>query len=97
MVKHLTLVLFVISLAVLATRAEMEGSIGSDEQPSMMKLIQSILHDPEFLALNDEQQLRILIIIYEAIQEQFKSLEISTVKERDVSSPNMFIKKLTNA
>jgi hypothetical protein len=39
---------------------------------SVMDIIQSILNDPEFLALNSKQQLHVLIIIYDALEAHYK-------------------------
>ena len=92
MLKILTFVLFVISLALLLTRAEMKDTLNV-EQSILMIVIQSILNDPEFLALNNDQQLRVLTIIYKMLEDRFKSQK----KKRDVSSQNILLEDLTNA
>jgi hypothetical protein len=41
------------------------------EKPSLMDVIQRILVDPEFLALEAEEQLRLLIIIYNILNSEY--------------------------
>jgi len=41
--------------------------------PSIMDVIESILKDPEFLALELKQQLNVLIIIYNMLESHYKA------------------------
>ncbi len=45
----------------------------SKNEASLMTIIQSILNDPEFLALNTHEQLRILITIYDMLERHYKT------------------------
>ncbi len=47
-----------------------------------MDIIQSILNDPEFLALSNKQQLHVLIVMYNAIEGHYKNIGIADKKKR---------------
>jgi hypothetical protein len=51
--------------------------IKDEEQSSIIKIINAILIDPEYLALNDQQQLRILIIVYNMLERHLKEQNLS--------------------
>ena len=48
---------------------------------SMMDIIHNILQDPEYLALDSQRQLSVLITIYEILESHYKRLH--TVDERN--------------
>jgi len=41
---------------------------------TLMEIIQSILVDPEFLALSPQKQLHLLIVIYKILENHYKKL-----------------------
>ena len=43
----------------------------SDQGPSFMHILQSILEDPEYLALSDYEQLAVLEVIYSLLESSF--------------------------
>ena len=88
-------VLFVIWLAVLVS-SEMED-ISGEGNSSLAAVFQEVLNDPEFLAFNSEQQLHIITFMYNLLQNQLKGEEHFEIKKRDLSSQNVFQKKLKDA
>jgi hypothetical protein len=44
---------------------------------TVMTIIQSILVDPEFLALNPRKQLHLLIVIYDILENHYKQLHLN--------------------
>ena len=67
--------LFVASLMKNVSNTEVVKSPTSYSKngPSLMAIIQSILDDPEFLALNTHQQLKILVTIYDMLERHLKT------------------------
>ncbi len=57
-------------------------SKGSNElsETSIMDVIQNILNDQEFLALNPQEQLRVLIIIYNFFKSYYMKSDVTTSK-----------------
>lgn len=52
---------------------------------TLMDVLQNILNDPEFLALNDKQQLRVLIMIYNYLENFYKAEENTKLRlKRDL-------------
>jgi hypothetical protein len=47
---------------------------------SMMDIIHNILEDPEYLALDSQRQLRVLITVYEILESHYKRLH--TVEQK---------------
>jgi hypothetical protein len=43
------------------------------KQPHLMGIIEAILNDPEFVSLKPQQQLRVLVTIYEMLETYLKS------------------------
>ena len=57
----------------------------SETKSNTMDIIQSILVDPEFLALNARQQLHLLIIIHQVLESHYKT---KNARKREILSPN---------
>ena len=83
MVKLMTNVLFMICLAVMVC-AEKED-IPDEEKSIIVEVVHGILNDSSYLALNDEQQLRILIIIYNMLENHLHEHQNSGLKKREIS------------
>ena len=55
--------------------------------PNLIDIIQSILNDPEYKALSYEQQLQVLIMLYNYLESVYKTK--SDITKRDVDSSMM--------
>ena len=58
------------SLILLCLIGSMSAYIVKSEtkQPNLMGIIDSILNDPEFLSLKPQQQLHVIVIVYEMLE-----------------------------
>ena len=57
------------------SRQMVEASVNKeDNHKSMNEILQSILSDPEFLALDSRQQLDVLLTIYDLLENQYKKM-----------------------
>ena len=61
--------------------------------PSLMDVIQSILKDPEFLALSLEEQLPVLITIHNFLKSEYENRKIK-IKKRDMKNESILNKYL---
>ncbi len=50
------------------------------EQSETMKMVQAIMNDSEFLALNAHQQLRVLIVLYSWLKNHFDNKNLENQK-----------------
>lgn len=75
--KFLTFILVSFSIIIETASEEKEMDKDSVQKSSniasFLDIIQRILNDQEFLSLSDHRQLRILLIIYEIFEEQYKT------------------------
>ena len=65
-----------IALTCLATSmsAPLENiPVRREKTPNLMEIIDVILNDPEFLSLRTEQQLRVLLIIYDTLEKHLNA------------------------
>jgi len=53
---------------------EASVSIEDNNNMNMNEILQSILSDPEFLALHARQQLQVLLIIYDMLADHYKKM-----------------------
>ena len=75
--KFLTLTVGILLFMTLTmtSRLEVEASVYKEEnQKSLNELLQSILGDPEFLAIDTPQQLRVLLAIYDILENHYKAM-----------------------
>ena len=79
-----TIVLMAFAFAVESSQTDNER--GESQNVSLMDIIQSILNDPEFLALSNKQQLHVLILMYNAIESHYKNMGIVNKKKRHAVS-----------
>jgi hypothetical protein len=57
----------------------------NQEKPkSLMETLEAILNDPEFVSLNPQQQLRVLVIMYEILESHLKSQESINTNKRNI-------------
>lgn len=94
----------VLLFSTLTVQSEIDSSNRDDntndknlEQSETMKMLQAIMNDSEFLALNAHQQLRVLIVLYSWLKNNFDNKNLEN-KKREISSQiseeNDFWKKL---
>ena len=94
----------VLLFSTLTVQSEIDSSNRDDntndknlEQSETMKMLQAIMNDSEFLALNAHQQLRVLIVLYSWLKDNFDNKNLEN-KKREISSQiseeNDFWKKL---
>ncbi len=57
----------------------------SDKGPTLMQILQSILKDPEYLALSDYEQLKVLEAIYTILESSYNSQQNSKSKYQNKS------------
>jgi hypothetical protein len=77
-----TIVLMAFAFAYMVESSPMGNERGESQNVSLMDIIQSILNDPEFLALSNKQQLHVLILMYNAIEGHYKNMGIADKKKR---------------
>ena len=78
------LILIIFSIALMLM---VENSMAQDEQvirPNLIDIIQGILNDPEYKALSYEQQLNVLIMLYNYLASLHKAK--NDITKRDVDS-----------
>ncbi len=46
-----------------------------------METLQTILNDPEFVSLSPQQQLRVLVIMYEMLERHLKNQESNKTRQ----------------
>ena len=63
-----TIVLMAFAFAYMVESSQMDNQRYESQNASLMDIIQSILNDPEFLALSNKQQLHVLIAMYNIIE-----------------------------
>jgi hypothetical protein len=51
---------------------DVENNNSYDKGPTLMHILQSILEDPEYLALSDHEQLAVLEVIYSLLESSFR-------------------------
>ena len=73
-------------VVVVETKMAEEEKAKESTGPSLMDVIHGILNDPEFLALSDEDQLKVLIMIYTFLESRAKNGK--RMMKRDVSESN---------
>jgi len=62
----------------------------SEKTPSLMEIINEILNDAEFLSLTPQQQLRVLIHIYDMLEEHLKTqYDIEDTRKRSKEPQNV--------
>ena len=94
----------VLLFSTLTVQSEIDSSNRDDntndknlEQSETMKMLQAIMNDSEFLALNAHKQLRVLIVLYSWLKDNFDNKNLEN-KKREISSQiseeNDFWKKL---
>jgi hypothetical protein len=59
------------AFAFMAETTHLSNQRDKSENVSLMDIIQSVLNDPEFLALSSKQQLHVLIVMYNAIEAHY--------------------------
>ena len=64
----------------------------TEEESGLMKILQTILEDPEFLALSSQKQLVILIEVYDILYEHFKNKHLS-IQETHENQSEIYMKK----
>ena len=67
-----TIVLMAFAFAYMVESSPMGNERGESQNVSLMDIIQSILNDPEFLALSNKQKLHVLIAIYDILEGHLK-------------------------
>ena len=65
-----------------------------EQQTTLMDIFQAILNDPQFLELNNQDQLRLLVMIYNMLESHLKEQENDEMKKRSTSS--RFLRELRN-
>ena len=68
-----TIVLMAFAFAYMVESSPMGNEREESQNVSLMDIIQSILNDPEFLALSNKQQLHVLIVMYDAIEAHYNN------------------------
>ena len=68
-----TIVLMAFAFAYMVESSPMDNQRDESQNASLMDIIQSILNDPEFLALSNKQQLHVLIVMYDAIEAHYNN------------------------
>jgi len=64
----LTFMLIAFAFAFMVETSDIRNERGESEKLTLMDIIQSVLNDPEFLALSSKQQLHVLIVMYDIIE-----------------------------
>jgi ribosomal protein S15P/S13E len=67
-----------------------------EEQTTMTDVLQAILNDPQFLALSNQDQLRLLVLIYNTLENHLNEQQNDVKKKRNTPSNLKFLRKLTN-
>ncbi len=74
----LTVVVLALMTLTMTSRQMTEASVSiennNNNNMSMNEILQSILSDPEFLALHARQQLQVLLIIYDMLADHYKKM-----------------------
>ena len=79
--KPASLLLVVVSLVVVISQSNADES-----QLGLMEILQSILNDPVFLALDDKHKLSVLIAVYQIIESHYRlKYENGAQIKRDVN------------
>ena len=67
-----------------------------EEQTTMMDVLQAILNDPQFLALSNQDQLRLLVLIYTMLENHLKEQQNDVKEKRNTSSNLKFLREYRN-
>jgi len=59
------------AFAFMAETTHLSNQRDESNNSIMIDIIQSVLNDPEFLALSNKQQLHVLIVMYNAIEAHY--------------------------
>jgi len=59
------------AFAFMAETTHLSNQRDESNNSIMMDIIQSVLNDPEFLALSNKQQLHVLIVMYNALEAHY--------------------------
>ena len=86
-----TFVFVSMTLAFMVNVSEAKTKASKPPPPSLMDVIQSILKDPEFLALSLEEQLPVLITIHNFLKSEYENRRI---KKRDMKNESILNKYL---
>ncbi len=74
----LTVVVLALMALTMTSRQMAEASVNTKDNNnnnmSMNEILQSILSDPEFLSLDSQQQLQVLLTIYEMLADHYKKM-----------------------
>ncbi len=74
----LTVVVLALMTLTMTSRQMAEASVNTEDannnNMSLNEILQSILSDPEFLALDSQQQLQVLLIIYDMLADHYKKM-----------------------
>ena len=65
-----------------------------EQQTTLVDILQAILNDPQFLELSNQDQLRLLVMIYNMLENHLKEQENDEMKKGSTSS--RFLRELRN-
>ena len=63
-----------------------------EQQTTLVDILQAILNDPQFLELSNQDQLRLLVMMYNMLENHLKEQQNGVKKKRNASSK--FIREL---
>ena len=86
--KFLTLYFAIgmICLTDLSRAQSAKNAIRRETTPSLIDTIEAILTDPEFQSLRPQQQLRVLLLIYDFLEKHFKNKTNADKNKRSMNS-----------
>jgi len=74
-ILNLTMGILLLMTLTITSRQEVEAIVSKeDHQKSLYEILQSILSDPEFLAIETTRQLHVLLAIYDILENHYKEM-----------------------
>jgi hypothetical protein len=68
----LTFMFTAFAFAFMVETSDIRNERGESKKLTLMDIIQSVLNDPEYLALSSKQQLHVLIVMYDILEDHLK-------------------------
>ena len=82
-----TLLIFLLgAITTQSSEIDKEKNVDNEvEQSEVMQMLLAIMNDSEFLSLNSNQQLRVLVALYSMLQDYFETENSEGRQKRDIS------------
>ena len=81
-VLTLTFMFIAFAFAFMVETSDIRNERGESNNSILMDIIQSVLIDPEFLALSSKQQLHVLIVMYDILEGHLQKQDMLGKKMR---------------